>query len=490
MTKILFILLFQIALLEDVYDGYVLFTPQGGGASSGNVASLLVDTNGNIYNSWSHTNGAASMPYLHPGNEPGFENTLLYYPCRVNNPTMSSGGVGGKIEIYNWTGELLWDYVVSNEFYQHHHDIDIMPNGNILLVAWERKYQDEWSSYGRTSVNNSLNQMWSTAIFEIEPNLSNGNATIVWEWHLWDHLVQDQGPEFLANYGQIANHPELMDINCNSVGSNGGPGGNPNGDWIHVNAIDYNADLDQIVISSRHMNEIYIIDHSTTSEEAASHSGGNSGMGGDFLYRWGNPSNYGRGNSTNQILNSQHSVNWIPQGIAGQGNLLLFNNRHSNNNSAALEFTPPINEDGSYTINNNEPFGPENWTWLYQSNFFSDVQSGAFRQPNGNTLITVADDSFMFEVSYVGEVVWTYTVPGSNNQMVPRAQKYGYDYFDNQILLGDLNLDGLINILDIISTVNIVLGLSNYNENVDMNSDDIINVLDIVTLTNIVLGNF
>ena len=74
--------------------------------------------------------------------------------------------------------------------------------------------------------------------------------------------------------------------------------------------------------------------------------------------------------------------------------------------------------------------------------------------------------------------------------MIPRAQKYGYDYFDSQILLGDLNLDGIINILDIISTVNIILGLSDYSENVDMNSDDIINVLDIVTLTNIVLGNF
>ncbi|GIR57077.1 MAG: hypothetical protein CM15mP64_4890 [Candidatus Neomarinimicrobiota bacterium] len=38
----------------------------------------------------------------------------------------------------------------------------------------------------------------------------------------------------------------------------------PNGDWKHLNSIDYNEDLDQIIISSRHHDEIYIIDHSTT----------------------------------------------------------------------------------------------------------------------------------------------------------------------------------------------------------------------------------
>ena len=36
---------------------------------------------------------------------------------------MQSGGVG-KVEIYNWTGDLLWDYTLSNNFYQHHHDIE------------------------------------------------------------------------------------------------------------------------------------------------------------------------------------------------------------------------------------------------------------------------------------------------------------------------------------------------------------------------------
>ena len=58
----------------------------------------------------------------------------------------------------------------------------------------------------------------------------------------------------------------------------------------------------------------------------------------------------------------------------------------------------------------------------------------------------------------------------------------------NQIL-GDLNGDQILNILDVILVVNIVLGNSETNLIADMNSDDIINILDIVLLVNIILGN-
>ena len=477
-------LLTSICLCQDVYEGYVLFTPGGMGSSA---TTYLKDIDGSNYNTWSHGNGPASMPYLYPGDEPGFENTLLYYPCRVSNPTMESGGVGGKVIIYDWDGNNLWFYEVSDNTYQHHHDIDVLPNGNILMVAWERLYTSEWQALGRTDVNNSLSQMWTTAIFEIQPNLSTGTSEIVWEWHITDHLVQDTGSQYSPTYGQISDYPELMDVNCGSAGSNGGPGGQANGDWMHVNAIDYNADLDQIVISSRHQGEIYIIDHSTTTEEAASHNGGNSEKGGDFLYRWGNPQNYDRGNNSDEILDSQHGVNWIPEGYPGEGNLILYNNQHSNNSSAALEFSPPLNDFGNYNINSNEPYGPETWEWIHQGGFYSDVQSGAFRQPNGNTLISDADSGYIFEVTEDGATVWDYDYPG-NNILLARAQKYGYDYFDNQILLGDVNGDDIINVLDIILTVNIVLGLSEFSSNADINQDGIINVLDIVSLVNIILG--
>ena len=160
--KFLLIFLFSFLISQDVFDGYVLYTPGGGGTSA---TTYLKDTDGTTINSWSHARGPASMPYLVPGDEPGFENTLLYYPCTVSNPTMHNGGVGGEVEIYNWDGDLLWEYQVSDNTYQHHHDIEPLPNGNILILAWERKYSSDWQEMGRISVNNSLNQILLTSLF-------------------------------------------------------------------------------------------------------------------------------------------------------------------------------------------------------------------------------------------------------------------------------------------------------------------------------------
>ena len=54
-------------------------------------------------------------------------------------------------------------------------------------------------------------------------------------------------------------------------------------------------------------------------------------------------------------------------------------------------------------------------------------------------------------------------------------------------LYGDLNGDGIINVLDIIVLINITLGVTSPTDEADLNGDGIINVLDIVTLINLVL---
>tara|TARA_B100000965_G_scaffold327534_1_gene290384 strand:+ start:5937 stop:7445 length:1509 start_codon:yes stop_codon:yes gene_type:complete len=495
--SVLISLLFNFVLSQNIYEGYLLYTPYRSipGGTDVSATTYLEDINGQIYNSWEHETGPASMAYLYlPENQFGYESTLLYYPCKSENPTMSGGGIGGRVEIYNWAGELLWSYELSNEMYQHHHDIEVLSNGNFLILAYERKYFNDWISAGRISVDNSLNQMWSEAIFEISPNLETGEATIVWEWHLWDHLVQDRSPDFSSIYGEISSHPELMNINCNIVGNDGMPGLDATGDWMHINAIDYNNELKQIVFSSRNMNEIYIIEHSTSSEIAASHNGGIYGKGGDFLYRWGNPSNYNFINAFNQILNTPHGVNWIPKGYPGEGNLILYNNKHaiySNNTSisAAIELEPPLNNNGTYNFAENLGYGPDSYLWVYTGNgFYSSFQSGAFRNPNGSTLITSASNAIVFEVGSSGEIVWELDI-GETNVSISRAEKYGYNYFENVYLQGDLNNDGLINIQDIIGTINIALDIDEYNHSVDMNSDGTINVQDIILLVNIILNS-
>ena len=468
-----------ISSSQDVFEGYTLFTPGDGGG--GSVTTYLIDNNYNNIQTWSHSNGPASMPYLISGVELGFENTMLIYPYRVDNPTMESGGVGGGVQCLTWDGELVWDYVLSNSDYQHHHDVEPLPNGNVLMIAWEKKTSSEAYAAGRTSLNNNaLNQMWSEAIFEIQHD-GNGHGVVVWEWHLWDHLIQDEDSND-DNYGVVADHPELFDINNGNVGGGGGPGG-ANADWMHLNAISYNADFDQIVISSHHQDEIFVIDHSTTTEEVSGHSGGIYGKGGDFLYRWGNPQNYNRGNNSDHLIGSQHSINWIPKDYPGGGNFILFNNE----GDEAVEFSPPVNEDGFYTIEDGQPYGPDDIIW--DSPYYSTaMQGGAFRLPNGNTLITDCDSADIEEVTESGSVVWSYSQSG-NNSNIARAQKYAIDYFDggDDGITGDINDDGILNILDIVSLINLVL-MGEYEESGDINQDEMLNILDIVSLVNLILG--
>jgi len=476
MKLIIIIVLFSSSMLfPQISEGYTIFTPY---ADITGTSTYLLDTAGNTIHTWIHERAPASMPYL-------LSDSTIIYPYRVENPTMEVGGVGGGIQYLDWNGNVFWDYQITDETYQHHHDIEPLPNGNVLAIVWEKKTSSEAFEMGRQVIDNALNQMWSTAILELD--FQTGD--IVWEWHIWDHLIQDIGDEY-PNFGVIAEHPELFNINCGNAGNNaGGPQG-ANGDWMHINAIDYNVELDQIAISSRVQNEIFIIDHSTTNLEAASHSGGNSGNGGDFLYRWGNPENYNQGDSLDKILSAQHGLNWIPTGYPGEGNLILFNNFHAEGASAVLEIVTPINENGSYNLSGNGVYGPESWEWGYFADITTPMQGGAFRLSNGNTLITQTHTARIIEVNMSGEILWDFSYEsGIANHWIARAQKYPIDYFTTSYTLGDVNDDGLINILDVVSTVNIVLGQADWVDAADYNSDGVINVLDIVSIVIIILNS-
>ena len=476
----------------EIFDGMTLFSAYSDDPEEENHYTRLIDNDDNILHSWTHERGPASMPYL-------LKDSTMLYPYRLENPSMCNGGVGGGISLYDWNGTVLWDYAFSNDNYQHHHDIQPMPNGNILVIAWERHtaFQDEnsefyggegsgWSEMGRQQVQNPLNQMWSEAIFEIEM-IGEDSIDIVWEWHLWDHIVQDLD-NTLPNYGIISEHPELMDINFGDVGDFDGMCG-PQGDWIHFNAIDYNESLDQIVLSSRHNNEIYIIDHSTTTELASGHVGGNSGKGGDFLYRWGNPQTYGQGDASDQQLDSQHGVNWIPLGYPGGGNLILFNNFYYGEwQSAVYELVTPLNENGTYDLDSDLTYGPQGPVWFYIEDYFAWIQSGAYRLPNGNTLITVATAARIIEVSNEPPiVVWGHEI--DDGQMIARAQKYPMDYLFPQYVVGDVDFDDELSLFDALMISDMIYG-GGYpvTPPADVNLDGNVNISDVASLVQIILN--
>jgi hypothetical protein len=477
--KIISFIFFSQMLIGQAFNGMTIFSPIQ--SNEGNFTTFLIDNELNVINLWNHPRGPASMAYLQT------DSTLLY-PYRVQNPTMNSGGVGGGISLYLWNGDLIWDYNISNETYQHHHDIEPLPNGNILILVWEKKNAAEATEVGRQELNNSLNEIWSEALLEIEP-ISYDSFNVVWEWHLWDHLIQDVDPT-LANYGVISEHPELQDVNYGDAGNNQGPGG-PHGDWKHFNSVAYNDYLDQIVLSSRAHDEIYIIDHSTTTSEAGGHTGGISGKGGDYLYRWGNPQAYGRGSEQNHLLHDQHGVNWISYGYPGEGNLILFNNNNGNNISAVLEIIPPMYNDNTYIIDSEIPIGPDFPTWIYSDGFHTQMQGGAFRLPNGNTIVTDCDDATFFEINPDNEIVWSYD-HGGPNVMIARVQKYDDTYLESEFpnyTIGDINFDETLNIFDLTYLSDMVHGFG-YSPTppADINLDGIVNSEDVNLLIELLMN--
>ena len=323
--------------------------------------------------------------------------------------TIIAGGDAGMVQEFDWDGNLLWEFSYIDNTRRAHHDIAVLPSGNVLMIAWEAKTKEEAIVAGMNpDAFFPQQEIWPDHIIEVQP-VGTNSGNIVWEWHAWDHLIQDFSPTS-DNFGVVADHPELIDVNYLDPVLQ---------DWLHINSIDYNASLDQIILSCPFYDEFWVVDHSTTTEEAAGHTGGNSGRGGDILYRWGNPETYGAGSSSDQKLFFQHDVEWIDPGLPGAGNILVYNNgrgRPEGKFSTIEEIAPPVDNNGMYT---NPPtgmaFGPTSTVWTYSSNppeaLFSRFISGADRLPNGNTLICEGSSGHFLEVTSNSNLVWRYINP-------------------------------------------------------------------------------
>jgi hypothetical protein len=404
------------------YEGYSLFAPRV------YTDTYLIDNNGEVVHSWAADVIPTGPPYL-------LENgNLLRCGQIVEAP---GGGDGGLVQIFDWDGALVWEYVYSTETYWQHHDTEPLPNGNVLILAYEVKTDAEAIAAGRDPALIGSDQLWLEHIVEVEPT-GPTSGDIVWEWHLWDHLIQDFDPS-KDNYGVVEEHPELMDFNFASVG---GPA-----DWLHANAVCYNPAFDQIVISLRIISEIWVIDHSTTTAEAAGHTGGLRGMGGDILYRWGNPQVYRAGTSEDKVYVGQHDSRWVESDLPGAGNITVFSNgrgRPEGNYATIEEITPPVDINGNYPQPSpGTPHGPSEQTWTYTADppesFFSPSGSGAHRLPNGNTLACEARKGRFTEITPSGDIVWEYISPVSAagpvtqgdpvpTNTVARVHRYAPDY--------------------------------------------------------------
>jgi Arylsulfotransferase (ASST) len=453
-------------LLNDrrAFQGYTLIAPMISNTT------YLIDMQGRVVRTWESDCNPGVSAYL-------LENGHLLRPGAQQKQAFGFGpGAGGRVQEFTWEGNLVWNYTFASEKRLPHHDVTRLPNGNVLMIVWEKKTADEAVAAGRRADLVGTAGLHPDYLMEVKPT-GKTTGEIVWEWHLWDHLVQDHD-RLKPNFDNVSAHPELVDINFGSgegpiapmmankdgiaklrslgyIGNTPVPAskdttrGEPekpagpapkdlaqsaakekqkgalnsrrppqNADWTHINAVAYNPDLDQIIVSVHAFSEIWVLDHSTTTAEAASHKGGRSGKGGDLLYRWGNPRAYRSGSKTEQQLFNQHNAHWIGLGLSGESHILVFNNgsgRPGGPYSSVDEIVPPVDSQGQYARSRRGPYGPDKPVWSYsapkKSDFYSFFISGAQRLPNGNTLICTGASGVVFEVTPEKEVVWRYANP-------------------------------------------------------------------------------
>jgi len=319
------------------------------------------------------------------------------------NPYFPGGGEGGRVEEYDWDGNLVWAFNYSDSMHLQHHEVRQIPNGNVLMIAYDRMLFEQAIAAGRRPDRMQDSVVWPDHVIEVAKT-GDTTGTIVWEWHVKDHLIQDYDST-KANYGVVRDHPELIDFNF----------GPAQPCWNHTNSIYYNPEFDQVLLSVRGNSEVWVIDHSTTTEQARGHTGGRGGKGGDLLYRWGNPQAYRAGTNADRKLFQQHDGGWIAPGLPGAGRMLIFNNGIGRGYSSIDEIVPPVDSLGHYYLPPGGRYGPDGPVWSYAAtppaSFYSPEISGAERQPNGNTLICAGIFGDFFEVTQDSQMVWRYVCP-------------------------------------------------------------------------------
>lgn len=452
-------------ITERATPGYTLFSPLA------STTTYLVDLDGEVVHAWETEHNPSSMVYLRP-------NGNLVRCGHVASPRFSGGGMGGILQEFTWEGELVWEHRLADDGIHQHHDVELLPDGNLLVLAWEYVEREEAVARGRDPRAVGARGLWPDVVHELKPTPPTG-AEVVWEWHAWDHLIQDFD-EGAPDYGSIPDAPERIDVNADhrdrpaitaaerkrlremeeQMRALGYAGDDEEDepetpseedlrrlqspDWLHTNAVAYLPEYDLIALSTPELCEVWVIDHSTTSAEAAGSTGGRYGKGGDLLWRWGNPRNYGRGKTADKRLFYQHDPTWL-LGTDDALSLLVFNNgggRPDGDWSSVIELALPFDPAEGFARATDAAFGPAEPAWSYvdREGFYASFISGAQRLPGGNTLVCAGPEGRLFEVTPAGEIVWDFlsplggdSQPGAGHPDVPanaifRAHRYAPDH--------------------------------------------------------------
>ncbi|PCJ27477.1 MAG: hypothetical protein COA96_02975 [SAR86 cluster bacterium] len=300
--------------------------------------SYLIDDFGEVMHQWESTSSPKLSAYL-------LASGNLLRTGNVATGFFDSGGKGGAIEELDWDGNTVWNFEYSDEDKTLHHDIELLPNGNILALSWEDR-----------------GNIWAEVIVEIEKTGSD-QGEVVWRWDIFDHLDE-------------------LGLNSDSATTE---------DWIHLNSIDYNHASNQILVSSRSHDQIWLINKDDGSVAAIS----------------------------SVQLSGQHDAKWIDDKNA-ESNITVFDNGDSF--SRALELNSAMNSVVFSYGNNDSEF------------FYSSRISSVQRLANNNTFICSGIDGLIIEIDSAGNKLREYVNAFGGNSPVGiqtdlfRAEKYPTGY--------------------------------------------------------------
>lgn len=295
---------------------------------------------------------------------------------KSNTVFFSFGGYGGVLKKYDPQGSLVWQYEVNSETELMHHDFEVLPDGNILVLVWEKFSEDKAKDLGF----DGNGPIYLEKLIELNPVSQN----IVWEWRSADHLIQDYDSS-ISNFGVVAEHPEKINLNYSLK---------ENGDLMHANGLTYDQKRDVVYVSVNFYSEVWAIPHQFDTQKSKTESG-------DLVFRFGNPEAYD--SLGERIFYNNHHPSLVDLDPNSKGNFLIYMNGFKEEKSKVYEFTlPPTFESD-----------PQNWkspeiTWSFSDlELFSGKLSGAYRLPNGNTLICEGDFGY-WEVNSLGEIIWKF----------------------------------------------------------------------------------
>jgi hypothetical protein len=387
------------------WNGYTVLSPLASNAA------LVIDMNGNIVKRWDgYVNSAGGPVRVLPGG--GVMAAAGARPPHQESLELVQRDFDGNVvwrfdrneQIETRDGKTVWSA-------RQHHD-------------WQREDFPAGYYSPEAMPGEGSRTLILTHTSHMNPNVADvmleddrlievsWDGKIVWEWRASDHI------------DELGFAADARDVIRRAVGFNKARGSL---DWLHVNSATYlgpNQWFDggdarfapnHVIISSRQASLLAII-----------------GRDGKIVWQLG--PDFRKSEELRKIgqIIGQHHAHFIPKGLPGAGNVLVFDN----GGASGYGFDTPIAPDGTGALARAtsrvleiNPVTLE-MVWSYAAaGFFSTNISGAQRLPNGNTLITAGAPGRMFEVTSEGDIVWEYMYPVFNpRNAVYRAYRLPYEW--------------------------------------------------------------